>query len=73
MVVVTRKKGETKDGVFRKFGRLFMDENIVEAVRRKQYYRKPSLQKKEDEKERIRMRARRRRGFIRSFSRMKKV
>jgi small subunit ribosomal protein S21 len=61
MVVVTRKKGETKDSMFRKFSRVFMEENIVDELRKKQFYKKPSLKKKEEEKERIKMRARRKR------------
>jgi small subunit ribosomal protein S21 len=63
MVVVTRKKGETKDSMFRKFSRAFMEENIVDELRKKQFYKKPSLKRKEEEKERIKQRARRRRRF----------
>ncbi|MFA5136839.1 MAG: 30S ribosomal protein S21 [Patescibacteria group bacterium] len=62
MVVITRKKGETKDSMFRKFSRLFMEENVVDELRKKQFYRKPSLKKKEEEKERIKMRAKRKRN-----------
>jgi small subunit ribosomal protein S21 len=61
MVVIQKKKGETKDAIFRKFSRMFMDENIVDELRKKQYYKKPSLRKKDEAKERIRLRARRRR------------
>ena len=61
MVVIRKRKGDTKDTMFRKFSRMFMDENIVDELRKKQYYKKPSLRKKDEEKERIRMRARRRR------------
>ena len=67
MVVVTRKKGETKDSMFRKFSRVFMEENIVDELRKKQFYKKPSLKKKEEEKERIKQRARLRRKFLGSF------
>lgn len=69
MVVVTRKKGETKDSMFRKFSRAFMEENIVDELRKKQFYRKPSLKKKEEAKERIKMRAKRKKfrmGFFHS-------
>lgn len=69
MVVITRKKGETKDSMFRKFSRVFMEENIVDELRKKQFYKKPSLKRKEEEKERIKQRARRRRKFIGSFHR----
>lgn len=61
MVVIQKRKGDTKDTMFRKFSRMFMDEQIVDELRKKQYYKKPSLRKKDEEKERIRMRARRRR------------
>lgn len=70
MVIVTRKKGETKDSMFRKFSRVFMEENIVDELRKKQYYKKPSLKKKEEEKERIKQRARRRRRFTGTFRRI---
>lgn len=53
MVVVTKKKGESKDAAFRKFTKLFIDEEIVEQVRKRQFYKKPSLQRKEKEKERL--------------------
>ncbi len=52
MVVVTKKKGESKDSVFRKFTRAFMDEDIITDVRKKQFYKKPSRVKQEEEKER---------------------
>jgi ribosomal protein S21 len=38
-----------------------MDENIVDELRKKQYYKKPSLKKRDEAKDRIRMRAKRRR------------
>ena len=53
MVVVTKKKGESKDSMFRKFTKIFIEENIVDIVRKKQFYKKPSLQRKEKEKERL--------------------
>ena len=61
MVVIYKKKGETKDAIFRKFSRMFMDENIVDELRKKQYYKKPSLRMRDEAKERIRLRAKRRR------------
>ena len=71
MVYIKRRSSDSKDGMFRKFSRMFMDENIVDEVRKRQYYKKPSLQKKDDIKERIRMRAKRRRFLSRSFTRFK--
>ncbi len=60
MVLVTRKKGESKDSMFRKFTRDFIDEDIVNDVRKKQFYKKPSLIRKEEEKERLKNRGRKR-------------
>lgn len=58
MVLVTRKKGESKDSMFRKFTRDFIEEDIVTDVRKKQFYKKPSLVRKEEEKERLKNRGR---------------
>lgn len=52
MVYASKKKGETKDSMFRKFTRSFIDEEIVDDVRKKLFYKKPSILKKEREKER---------------------
>lgn len=53
MVVMTKRKGETKDALFRKFSKAFVEENVVEEVRKKLFYKKPSLLRKEKEKERM--------------------
>lgn len=58
MVVVDKKKGETKDSLFRKFTRIFIEENIVDDVRKKLFYKKPSLVKKEKEKENLKRKVR---------------
>lgn len=47
MVIITKRKGETKDSMFRKFTRTFIEENIVDDVRKKQFYKKPSLLRQE--------------------------
>ena len=60
MVVIIKKKGESKDSLFRKFTRSFIDENIVDDVRKKQFYKKPSLLRKEKEKERLKNRGKKR-------------
>ncbi|PIQ72711.1 30S ribosomal protein S21 [Candidatus Roizmanbacteria bacterium CG_4_10_14_0_2_um_filter_36_35] len=52
MVVITKKKGETKDALFRKFSRMFINEDIVTTFKKKQFYKKPSIVRKEEEKER---------------------
>jgi len=52
MVYIIKKRGDTKEGLFRKFTKTFIDEDIVNEVRRKLFYKKPSLVRKEEEKER---------------------
>ncbi len=50
MVVVKKEKGETKDSMFRRFTRLFLEENVMEEFKRKLFYKKPSLWRKEKKK-----------------------
>lgn len=56
MVVVIKGKGETKDSLFRKFSKIVIEEDIVNTLRKKQFYKKPSLVRKEEEKEKIKKR-----------------
>ena len=71
MVFVTKRKGETKDSMFRKFTRSFIDEEIVDTLRKKQFYKKPSLKRKEEEKERMKNRSlRHRKVFKKVFRRI---
>ena len=58
MVYITKRRGETKDSLFRKFTKTFIEEDIVNEVRKKLFYKKPSLVRKEEEKERIKTRSR---------------
>lgn len=67
MVFVTKKKGETKDSMFRKFTRSFIEENIIDDVRDRLFYKKPSLVRKEREKEKKQMRSRRPQSKIHRF------
>lgn len=67
MVVITKKKGETKDSMFRKFSRVFLDEDIVNTLKKKQFYKKPSLKRKEEEKERRKNRFTKRTKFYRKY------
>lgn len=60
MVVVTKKKGESKDSMFRKFSRAFIDEDIALTLKKRQFYKKPSLKRKEELKERMARRKSRR-------------
>lgn len=52
MVVVTRAKGDSSDAVWRKFGRLNYEENLLDELRDRKYYKKPSLVRKEKLKNR---------------------
>jgi len=61
MVVITKKRGETKDSMFRKFSRMFIDEDIVNTIKKRQFYKKPSLKRKEEAKERLIRRSKKRR------------
>lgn len=56
MVVISKKKGDTKESMFRKFSRIIILEDIVEEVRNRMYYKRPSQQRKEEEKERLKKR-----------------
>ncbi len=64
MVLVIKRKGETKDSMFRKFTRSFIDEEIVDTLRKKMFYKKPSLKRKDEEKERMKNRSLKRRKVV---------
>jgi ribosomal protein S21 len=51
MVAVTRTKGQSKDSILRRFVRMVMEEEIVDEVRSRMFYRSPSEIKKEKNKE----------------------
>jgi len=71
MVFVIKRKGESKDSMFRKFTRSFIDEEIVDTLRKKQFYKKPSLKRKEEEKERMKKRSlKHRKVFKKVFKRI---
>lgn len=53
MVVINKKKGESKDAIFRKFSKTFLEEKIVDEVRKRMFYKKPSQIRKEKEIERL--------------------
>jgi|GEM_PF-875834 len=60
MVFVTRKKGDSKETIFRKFTRSFIEEDILNEVKNRLFYKKPSLLKKEEAKERLKNRFKKR-------------
>jgi len=41
-IVVTKKKGESKDDIIGKFRRLCLEEDIIEEIRKRAAYSKPS-------------------------------
>lgn len=52
MVQVTKKKGENNEAVFRRFGRMVIEEDLATLVREGLFYVKPSQVRKEKEKNR---------------------
>lgn len=64
MIVIIKRKGETKDTFFKKFTRMFKGEDIIYEVNKKLYFKKPSLLKKEKMKERMKRKARDKKRFL---------
>lgn len=52
MVIVRRNKIESSDSIWRRFGKINYEENLVDELRDRKYYKKPSIIKKEIEKNR---------------------
>lgn len=67
MVVITKKRGETKDSMFRKFSKTFMDEDIVTTIKKRLFYKKPSLVRKEEEKEKRKNRYSKKTRFYKKY------
>ena len=65
MIVVLKKKGENSDNMFRKFSRMFKEEDIIFEVNRKLFYKKPAILKKEKDRDKAKKRAIRRAGYLR--------
>jgi len=73
MVVIIKNKSDTKDAMFRKFSRAIMEEDLVNELRKRQFYKKPSLKRKDDEKELLARRARMRRFANKKFFFQKRI
>ncbi|OGH19399.1 MAG: 30S ribosomal protein S21 [Candidatus Levybacteria bacterium RIFCSPHIGHO2_12_FULL_38_12] len=56
MVVVKKMPGDSDDSVIRKFTRKVINENILAEAKRRQFYLKPSLAKKQKQEEARRVR-----------------
>lgn len=67
MIVIVKKQGETKDSFFRKFTKMFREENVSFDVSKKMFFKKPSLIKKEKEKDRIKRKTQARKIFKRKY------
>ncbi len=65
MIVIIKKQGETKDALFRKFTKVFREENITFDVSKKKFFKKPSILKKEKEKDRIKRKVQEQRFYRR--------
>lgn len=63
MVIVTKSKGESADVMWRKFGKINFEENLVDELRSRKYYKKPSLVRKEEEKIRKKLKGRKPRAL----------
>lgn len=59
MIYINKKRKDTKESLFRKFTKTFIEEDIVTEVRKKLFYKKPSLLRKEKEKERGKIKGKR--------------
>lgn len=58
MVVVKAQPGQTSDQVVRAFQKKVLNENILDELKKREYYQKPALRRKE--KAKLAMQARRR-------------
>lgn len=58
MVTVVKKKGENNEALFRRFGRLVVEEELPDQYREGLYYMRPSQERKEKEKNRGKKRRR---------------
>jgi ribosomal protein S21 len=64
MVVVKRTKGESSESMWRKFGKINYEESLVDELRDRKYYKKPSFKRKEVEERRRKVKSRRRRAHV---------
>ncbi len=51
MIVVKKMPGDSDDAIIRKFSRKVMSEGIVQEAKRREFYLKPSLAKKQKKEE----------------------
>jgi len=51
VVIIKKRRNESKDTLFRKFTKIFINERVVDEVRSRLFFKKPSIIKKEKRKE----------------------
>ena len=51
MVVVKKKKGESEDKLISRFRKIVLEEGIIDEVRDRERYKKPSEKRKEKKKQ----------------------
>jgi len=56
MVVVKRSHGESDESLIRKFSRMVVNEGILHEAKRRQFYLKPSLARKQKQEDNRRLR-----------------
>ena len=60
--VVKAKDHESADSVIRRFKKKVLENEVLTELKRREYYKKPSVERKERRKELERLRRRQRRG-----------
>lgn len=60
MTIVKAGPGDTTDSLIRKFTKKIVAEGVMQEIRRKEFYQKPSEVRKEEKKERERKKYKRR-------------
>jgi len=55
MVVVKKMPGESDDSLIRKFSRMVFNEGILQEAKRRQFYLKPSLARKQKQEDNRRL------------------
>lgn len=69
MIVVLKRKGDSKDNLFRKFKKMFNEEDIIFDVNKKIFFKNPTLLKKEKIREKQKRKAQKKaygKGYFRS-------
>lgn len=54
MIVVKAGPGDTTDSLIRKFSKRVRDDGVLQDLKKREYYQKPSQRRKEEKKERER-------------------